>query len=261
MNATETSDDVPGFAPMAERTPRVVALSGGGSGIGRAVARGLAAAGHPVAILGRRQAALEETAHGHAGISVVPADIADSAAAAAAIALIEDTVGPVDIAIANAAIHPKGHFLDQDPDTFAQTLRINVEGVANFIRPVLPGMLARNCGRVVVMGSLADMNPLPGSVAYSVSKGALHTLVRGLAAEIDPVRYPNVLINEMSPGATRSGMGPTGGRPPEAALAGVQALIDLPAGTRSGRFFQDGREIRLGESWKGAVKRLLGLRK
>lgn len=248
----------PGFGTQAPRAPRIVALSGGGSGIGRAVARDLAARGHPVAILGRSEAALRETAEGHAEMLCLPVDVTDAAAMAGALAEAEARLGPVDIAIANAAVNPVAHFLDQTAESFAATMRTNIEGVANLIRPLLPGMLVRNCGRVVVMGSLADMNPMPGAVAYSASKGALHPLVRGIAGEIDRARYPNVLVNEMSPGATLTSMSGRG-HPPEAVCPHVRALIALPSGGPTGRFFQEGRELRPGESWRQALKRMLGL--
>ncbi|GIX15451.1 MAG: short-chain dehydrogenase [Paracoccaceae bacterium] len=247
-----------GFETSPPRTPRVVVLSGGGAGIGRAVARDLAARGHPVAILGRNAARLRETAAGHGDMLCLVADVADPEATAEALARAEAELGPVDIAIANAAIHPKARFLDLPARDFAATMRINIEGVANLIRPVLPGMLERNCGRIIVMGSLADMNPLPGSVAYSASKGALHALVKGIAAEIDRTRFPNVLINEISPGATLTAMSGHG-HPPEAVCPHVRALIDLPPGGPSGRFFQEGRELHPGEGLRALIRRKLGL--
>jgi short-subunit dehydrogenase len=135
-------------------------------------------------------------------------------------------------------------------------MRTNIEGVANSIRPVLPSMLARNCGRIVVMGSLADMNPFPGSMAYAVTKGALHALTRGVALEIDRDRYPNVLVNEFSPGATRTSMSDHGNRP-EDIFPMLHRLVAFESGGPHGQFFQEWRQIRVGESWKGALKRLI----
>ncbi len=237
---------------------RVAAVTGAGSGIGRAIAHGLAAAGYRVAILGRRMESLTETARGQLGITPFSLDVADASRCAAVLAEVEMQLGPVDILVANAAIYPRVHFLDQSPTSFEETMQINVHGVANAVRAVLPGMLARNAGRVIVMGSLADLNPLPGACAYSVSKGALHALVRGIAMEIDRARYPNVLVNELNPGRTRTAMS-TGGQPPEAVYPLVQALIDQASGGAHGRMFVRDREVRPNEGPRRMLLRRLRL--
>lgn len=246
-----------GFPDHPPRTPKVMAITGGGSGIGRVMAQAFAEDGWEVVIIGRRRATLEETAADQDRIHIFEGDIADPDNITDTFARVQaEGPGPVDVLVANAAVYPKGHFLDQPAEEFNRTLRINVEGVANSVRAVLPGMLARRYGRIVVVGSLADMNPLPGSLAYSVSKGALHSMVKGIAGEISPDHYPDVLINEMTPGATRTAMA-ADGQPPEAVVPYVRKLIALPSGGPSGRFFNRDQELRLGESWKGAIKRIL----
>jgi NAD(P)-dependent dehydrogenase (short-subunit alcohol dehydrogenase family) len=247
-----------GFATLLEHRMRVAAVTGAGSGIGRAIAHGLAAAGYRVAILGRRMESLTETARRQPGITPFGLDVADASRSAAVLAEVDIQLGPVDILVANAAIYPRMHFLDQSPTSFEETMQINVHGVANVVRAVLPGMLARNAGRVIVMGSLADQTPLPGSCAYSVSKGALHALVRGIAAEIDRVRYPDVLVNELIPGATRTAMS-TSGQLPEAVYPLVQALIDQPSGGAHGRIFVQDREVRPNEGPRRMLLRRLRL--
>jgi NAD(P)-dependent dehydrogenase (short-subunit alcohol dehydrogenase family) len=89
-----------------------------------------------------------------------------------------------------------------------------------------------------------------------VSKGALHSLVRGIAREIDRSRYPHVLVNEFSPGATRTAMSEYG-NDPEAIFAMIRPLVECGADGPHGAFFQEGRRIRIGESWKGALKRIV----
>lgn len=245
------------FETVETHNPKVLAITGGGSGIGRAMAKGFAEDGWKVVIIGRNVANLKETAKLHPNITVFEGDVAEPYKISAVFSEIAETgPGPVDVLIANAAIYPKGHFLDQSPEEFSTTLQINVEGVANVIRAVLPGMLERQYGRVVVMGSLADMNPLPGSLAYSVSKGALHSLIKGIAGEVDPHHYPNVLINELTPGMTRTAMS-TGGQTPEDVVPYVRRLIELPSEGASGKFFNKNKEFRIGETWKGALKRVI----
>jgi NAD(P)-dependent dehydrogenase (short-subunit alcohol dehydrogenase family) len=256
---SEPVRDAPdGLVPLADHRMRVAVVTGGGSGIGRAIAHGLAAAGYRVAILGRRTESLTETARVQPGITPFSLDVADASRCAAVLADVETQLGPVDILVANAAIYPRVHFLDQSPTSFEETMQINVHGVANAVRAVLPGMLARNAGRVIVMGSLADQNPLPGACAYSVSKGALHPLVRGIAMEIDRQRYPNVLVNELNPGATRTAMSASG-HPPEAVYPLVQALIDQPSGGAHGRMFVQDHEVRPNEGPRRMLLRRLHL--
>lgn len=242
--------------PVVQGTPRVAVVTGAGSGIGRAIALGLAKAGYDVAAIGRNRSKLADVADAHERIRAYPLDIADNARTVQVIETIRDEMGPVDILVANAAVYPRQHFLDQPAEDFAAVMRTNIEGTANTIREVLPGMLDRNMGRIVVMGSLADNRPIPASSAYSVSKGALHPLVRAIAAEIDRSHYPNVLVNELVPGATKTAMSITG-EPPESVVPHLMALIDAPAGSVSGGVFLRDRRLFLGETWKGALKRKL----
>ncbi|WP_158094245.1 SDR family NAD(P)-dependent oxidoreductase [Erythrobacter donghaensis] len=235
---------------------RHVAITGASGGIGQALARQFAADGHRVSAMGRNESVLAELAATAPNITPITVDVADGASCAEGFAAAEAAHGPVEHLIAAAAVYPKAHFLDQTPEHLDDVLRINVVGVANAVRAVLPAMLTRNYGRVVVMGSLADMNPLPGSLAYSVSKGALHSLVRGIAGEIDRDRYPDVLVNEFSPGATRTAMSDYG-HAPEEIYAMLLPLLTCGRDGPHGRFFQEWGEIRLGESWKGALKRIV----
>ncbi|MFY7836464.1 MAG: SDR family oxidoreductase [Novosphingobium sp.] len=233
-----------------------VVITGAGSGIGRALARAFAAKGFTVAALGRTQAALEQTADGNPAIHPYTVDVCDAHQCLSVFARIAQDVGPVDVLVANAAIYDKVHFLDQTPESFSAMMRTNIEGVANSVRPVLPGMLERNCGRIIVMGSLADVNPFPGSMAYATTKGALHPLTRGIALEIDRDRYPNVLVNEFSPGATRTSMSDHGNAP-EDIFPMLLRIVEFPSGGPHGKFFSEWRQVHVGESWKGALKRII----
>lgn len=235
---------------------RTIAITGAGGGIGRELCRQFAEEGYRVAAIGRAGEGLESAAAQHPAITAFAADVGDADEVAAALGNAGAVLGPVGAVIAGAAIYPKGFFLDLPPEAFAQVLAVNVAGVANTIRPLLPAMLEWNFGRVVVMGSLADMAPFPGSWAYAVSKGALHTLVRAIAQEIDRERYPNVLINEFSPGATRTAMSEYGNDPGEI-FTMLRPLVECGADGPHGQFFQERRHIRIGESWKAALKRIV----
>jgi NAD(P)-dependent dehydrogenase (short-subunit alcohol dehydrogenase family) len=239
-----------------------IVITGAGSGIGRALAAGFAADAVRVVGLGRTAASLEETK------SLCPpgvfsyriCDVSDERAVQEAFGHAAQDVGPVQALVCNAAIYPRTYFLDQTAEDWTRALMINVVGVANCCRQVLPGMLERNKGRIVILGSLADRGPIPGASAYSASKGALHVLAAGLAAEIDPRRFPDVLINELMPGAVRTSMSPQGHDPSEV-YVWAKRLTDLPAGGPTGRMFNRDREIRPNDSCKArlihAVRRRL----
>lgn len=240
---------------------KLVAVTGGGSGIGRAVCQHLAEAGLSVLALGRTMSSLEETAKGHAQITPWLLDARDMAATQSAFDAIKAEYGqPVDALIASAAIYPRVHFVDQSVESFDDTFSTNVLAVANVIRAVLPDMLARNTGRITVIGSLADQNPIPTAVAYSASKGAIHALVRGIAAEIDRERYPNVLINELNPGATRTAMSDHGQTPQDVAPF-VKAQIDFPSGGPHGTCWSGHQQIHFGDGLKNMILRKLKLKR
>lgn len=239
---------------------RVVVITGAGAGIGRALAKGFASDGFTVVGLGRTPESLNETGAGCAPGRFLPivADVSEHAVVDRAIQSVLTSHGPIDALVCNAAVYPRVHFLDQPAEDWERALLINVCGVANCCRSVLPGMLERNHGRIVVVGSFADLNPIPASSAYAASKGAIHALVRALSSEIDRTYYPDVLINEFNPGVTQTSMS-SYGDPPEAACPRVKKLVDFPSGGPTGRLFVQDREVVLNESLKRRLLRMVGL--
>ena len=256
MSQPELDGDANGLAVHMPVSDTSVLVTGAGSGIGRAVARALHARGARVILCGRRDVSLVETLPRSDRVSHAVADVSDGAALAAALAEGTTALGPISTAVLSAAINTPGHFLDIPAEDFDSMTAANFTGVANTLRLVLPGMLENRYGRIVVVGTLADMNPMPGAVGYSATKGALHALVRGVAAEIDQARSPDVLINEMTPGAVKGNMADHG-RSPEDVVPEILKLIDMPKGGVSGGFFRSGKRIYPGESFKGSIKRQL----
>jgi NAD(P)-dependent dehydrogenase (short-subunit alcohol dehydrogenase family) len=237
---------------------RTVVVTGAGAGIGRALAQGFTQDGWRVAGVGRAEANLKETGALCPQGAFVPfvVDVADNAAVAEAMAEIERRMGPIDALVCNAAVYPRIHFLDQSAEDWDRALMVNVSGVANFCREALPGMLARNRGRIVIVGSQADQWPLPGASIYSVSKGALHPLTLALANEIDRNRYPDVLVNEYLPNPTRTRMS-AGGDDPAASYPRVKALVDYPSGGPTGRMWRNGKEVHRNRSPAAMTRRAL----
>jgi len=248
------------MAALEEHSLKLVAVTGGGSGIGRALCHLLADSGLEVIALGRSIATLQETAAGRASITTRVLDARDMAKTQAVFDEIKETHGqPVDGLVAAAAIYPKVHFLDQSAESFDDTIVTNVLGVANVIRAVLPDMLARHMGRISVIGSLADQNPIPDAAAYSASKGALHALVRGIASEIDQTRYPNVLINEMLPPPTQTAMSDFGATPEEVARF-AKAQLDFSRGGPHGTAWAGTKQIHFGDGLATMILRKLKLK-
>ena len=240
---------------------RTVVVTGAGTGIGRALCVGFTSDDYVVVGLGRTARTLEETKKACKNdlFSYMAVDVSDNTAVTAALAQISAEVGPIGVLVCSAAVHPRAYFLDQPADEWTRALIINVGGVANCCRAVLPAMLERNAGRIVIVGSFADISPLPGTSAYSASKGALHPLTRVLSAEIDRRRYPNVLINEFNPGATRTGMSENG-HEPAAVYPWLKSIVELPSGGPTGRIFLCDREFQPNEGKRAKIKRYLARR-
>lgn len=173
-------------------------VTGGGRGIGRAVAATLARAGATVTVLGRNRATLDEAvAAGDAHFAVV-ADVADQAAVNAA---ISEAAGhqPIDILIANAGIAESAPFAKSDAALFRRMMDVDFMGVVHVIQAVLPAMKDRPYGRIVAVASTAGLKGYAYASAYSAAKHAVVGLMRSLALELASTR---VTVNAVCPGFT-----------------------------------------------------------
>ena len=186
---------------MAELSGRVALVTGGGHGIGRAVALALAAEGAAVAITGRNSARLDavrsevEARGGRAEAFVC--DVVDKQAVRAAFEETRATLGPVEILVNNAGITASYKFQDTPDETWESILRTNVDGVFYCCKAALPDMIARKWGRIITIASLAGLGGLAYSAAYSASKHAQIGLTRSLALEV--ARH-GVTVNAVCPG-------------------------------------------------------------
>ncbi len=175
---------------------RVALVTGGGRGIGRAVARRLAAEGARVIVSGRRVAELEATAAEIRGIAL-PLDVADRQALAPFLDALAREAGPVDILVNNAGIAESSPFDRTDDARWDRILEVNATAPFRLCRALVPGMIARGWGRVVMMASNAGVSGYAYTAAYCASKHAMVGLMRAMAAE---VAKTGVTVNAVCPG-------------------------------------------------------------
>jgi len=182
-----------------------VVVTGGSSGIGRALAIALGSAGARVGLIARRPeplAATVEAIRAATGVAeAAPADVADAAAVRAAVAGLERRLGACDVAIASAGIHRVSWPLDAA--VAAEVIDVNVKGCINLAAAVLPAMLARGGGRVCGVASIAGVVGLPGNAAYCGSKAAVIAFLESLRLDAAPA---GVTITTALPGVVDTPM-------------------------------------------------------
>ncbi|MBR0704386.1 SDR family oxidoreductase [Bradyrhizobium diazoefficiens] len=173
-------------------------VTGGGRGIGRAIAAALVGAGATVTIVGRNAAVLDDAVNAGAAHFAAAADVANETTLQAAIAEAHARK-PIDILIANAGNAESAPFAKSDSALFARMMDINFMGVVHAIHGVLPGMKDRPYGRIVVIASTAGLKGYAYVSAYTAAKHAAVGLVRSLALEL---AGSNVTVNAVCPGFT-----------------------------------------------------------
>jgi 3-hydroxybutyrate dehydrogenase len=173
-------------------------VTGGGRGIGRAIASSLARAGATVTVLGRNRATLDEAVAAGDAHFVGVADVVDQAAMGAAIAQAGGRQ-PIDILIANAGIAESAPFVKSDAALFRRMMEIDFMGVVHAVQAVLPAMTDRPYGRIIAIASTAGLRGYAYASAYSAAKHAVIGLVRSLALEVASTR---VTVNAVCPGFT-----------------------------------------------------------
>ncbi|HSN16701.1 MAG TPA: SDR family NAD(P)-dependent oxidoreductase [Gammaproteobacteria bacterium] len=160
-----------------ESTPKIAWITGGGTGIGHALARRLANQGWKVVISGRRRDPLERAAAEFPeAIFPWPLDVADLPAVRQAVAGIEATYGPIALAVLNAGIYQAVKLDSFKGEIFATHMQVNFLGAVNGMDALLPYMRARRAGHVVLVASVAGYRGLPLASAYGPTKAALINL-------------------------------------------------------------------------------------
>ena len=211
-------------------------VTGANRGIGLAIARGLAEAGHTVLVGARDEQAGQKAADQVGGIPL-QLDVSDKTSIARAV----EAAGPVDILVNNAGILGSGSVL-KDPQDFEDSMQVMVHGPYHLMRLLTPRMVDQGFGRIVNVssgwGAFSDGVEGPG--AYGVAKAALNALTVSAARTLPG----SVKVNAMCPGWVRTRMGGVGAtRSPEEGADTAVWLATLPDDGPTGGFFRDREAI------------------
>ncbi|MGD9508556.1 MAG: SDR family NAD(P)-dependent oxidoreductase [Geminicoccaceae bacterium] len=215
---------------MSALSDKVVIVTGGSSGIGRAAALRFAALGASVLITGRRAAALEAVATGHSEIVPLVADAASAADAAYTVGEAVERWGRLDVLVNNAGAGAILALAEVTAERLERILAANVLGPSLLAAAALPHLAATK-GTIVNVSSTFGHKPAAGLSHYAASKAALEHLTRCWALELAP---RGIRVNAVAPGPTASGalIGMMGLSPAEAAAVEAQERERIPLGRR-----------------------------
>ena len=187
---------------MTDLGGHVAVVTGGGTGIGAAIAEAFAAAGAKVAVTGRRPAPLATIVQriddaGGTGLAV-PADVTDLVAMELGVATILESFGRIDLVVAKAgAAPPMGPVVETSLETWRSIVALNLTGVWITAKVTVPSLVGAGGGRFIVIGSGAARANSGGLGSYSAAKAGASALTRVLAAEL---RDAHIAVNEIVPG-------------------------------------------------------------
>jgi len=182
---------------------KVAFVTGGGTGIGGAVAVRLAARGAHVAIAGRRLEPLQAVAEGSGAVPVT-CDVSNDAAVDEAIEQVVERFGGLDIVVNNAGIAGRGGVASLDDDGWQSMIDINLTGPARVSRAAVPHLQERGGGAIVNVSSVGGLRAARSSVAYSTTKAGLLGLTRSMAVDLGP---HGIRVNTLCPGWVDTPMG------------------------------------------------------
>ncbi|SBT18670.1 Ribitol 2-dehydrogenase [Marinomonas gallaica] len=183
---------------------KVAAVTGGASGIGLASAKEMIAAGARVVLVDRDQAALDKVC-AELGEQAIPLvlDLLNPESCNQLLSGILDKAGQLDILYANAGSYIGGDLIDTTPDAIDRMLNLNVNSVMKNVHNVLPYMIERGCGDIVVTGSVAGHYPVPWEPIYASSKWAINCFVQTTRRQ---VKDHGIRMASVSPGPVASAL-------------------------------------------------------
>ena len=192
---------------MNKATTRAL-VTGGSGGIGAAICRRLAKAGHFVYVHAHRgtaaaEAIVSDILAAGGGAAAVHFDLTDAAGTRAAVErLLED--GPVQVLVNNAGIHDDAAFPGMSPAQWHGVVDLSVNGFYNVTQPLMLPMIRTRWGRIINLSSVAALTGNRGQVNYAAAKGALNAATRALSLE---VASRGITVNAVAPGIISTGMG------------------------------------------------------
>ena len=189
---------------MSTLAGRHALVTGGGTGIGAAIAMTLAHAGAVVTICGRRQQPLQTIAEGNSNIRAMTADVTDETSVAELYQKAEVAAGePIDIVVANAGMAESAPAHKTSLDLWTRTLNVNLTGAFLTVKPALAGMRERGRGRIVFIASTAGLKGSAYVAPYVAAKHGVVGLARALAVEMAAT---GITVNAVCPGFTDTPM-------------------------------------------------------
>jgi NAD(P)-dependent dehydrogenase (short-subunit alcohol dehydrogenase family) len=185
---------------------RVAIITGGGQGIGLAVAERILQSGGKVSIWDRDEKMLQQVSarFDTSQLQVLKVDIGDLKSVEPATKAVVEQFGQIDILINNAAIvGPNANTWEYPPDAFAEVLHIGLVGTFYVSRTVIPHMIARDYGRIVNLSSVAGKEGNPGAPAYSSMKAGVLALTKSMGKEL---AKHNIAVNAVTPAVAKTTM-------------------------------------------------------
>jgi ribitol 2-dehydrogenase len=178
---------------------KVALVTGASSGIGRALAVALGREGARLALVARSEERLAATCElaGAAEAMTIAADLGRPAEVDRMVVEVLARYGRIDVFLANAGIYVPGDVKDGDPDAWDAMIAVNLAGVFRAIRAVLPGMIERRQGHIIVTSSISGHSALHWEPVYSATKHGIQTFVHGLRRQVAPY---GLRVGEVSPG-------------------------------------------------------------
>jgi len=186
--------------PVMDWSNKVVLITGASSGIGRGLALELARRGAKLGLVARRRELLEELvseigSQNQPDVLLLPADVQDQQSMRAAAERLLAAFGRIDVLIANAGIGVTNSAAEFDAAKLAAVINVNVIGAGNSVQAVLPEMIARGSGQLVVISSLAAYRGLPKSAAYCASKAAVSAMFESFRLDLGPLGIDVTIIH------------------------------------------------------------------
>lgn len=176
-----------------------IVITGGGTGIGAAIARSLDSEGARLTLLGRRSQPLQELAQQLKNARALSCDVSDEESVSTAFTQAASDLGAIDILVNNAGAAPTAPFHKLDASAWRAVMAVNLDGVFNCTRAAIPGMLEQRWGRIVNIASTAAQRGYAYVSAYSAAKHGVLGLTRSLALE---TASKGITVNAVCPGYT-----------------------------------------------------------